>query len=319
MNTKQAKEIINELETESLFKGIIQEVVGGTECVITKEDCLTRKLAEKISKSFKDQNIKAVTKSCKKNDNVKEFSFKSVLEKTNKYFCYEHIPFYMKGTDIVIDNTDFVKSQLQNKTCNARSESLGIEFKVFTDLKTDARFNVDFFRTGDLSVRDGYDEFEDYGKNEDDNKPEFIQNGFMTHCKEGQFLSDYCRTIRILSSSELGISCFCGICIYTQGELQDNIQNNMCNIIKYFHGEKCNIEQAPDVLNHNSLLYIKNQNGRLIKRVMCTLQNFELAFHVNVKVLNCGGKKLALNGKKQDCFVYPYIVKLEKGLTIGCT
>ena len=315
MDTDKALAIVDKLAEE--LSNIIEKNNGSL-----SEADWTKHISEKIN-SFEEfqQSIKAYTKS----EDKKEFSFKSVLKKTNKYFHYEHIPFYMEGTDIVIDDKEFIELKKNKQSYTARDETLGIEFKVITDLKDDSRYNVSFFRTGCLSERRQWKEFEDYQKGYciSYNQPEFIQNKFMTHCKEGQFLSDYCRIIRILSNSQLNVGCFCGICIYRSCDIQSIIQTNMCELIKYFHGEKHKIKSAPDVLNYNSLLYIKYNDGCLIKRVMCTIQNFELAFHVNVNVLNPVAKKIQVKGRDVDCCFYPYIVTLnknkKKGLTIGCS
>ena len=309
MNNKIAQTIVNELPkilNDCSPKNVFAEA-SWAKCI-----------ADKVNTKFKNDGIQAFS-----NNKNKEFSFNKILQCNERYFDYEHIPFHMKGTDIVIDDENFINDQLGKNSYTARENSLGIEFKIITDLKDDIRFNVFFFRTGCLSERRQWKEFEDYqtGYCICCNQPEFIQNNFMTHCKEGQFLSDYCRTIRILSNSQLDVSCFCGICIYRSHDIQSVIQTNMCELIKYFHGKKHEIKCAPDVLNYNSLLYIKYNNGCLTKRVMCTLQNFELAFQVNVNVLEPVAKQIQVKGRNVECFFYPYIVTLnkKKRLTIGCT
>lgn len=177
-----------------------------------------------------------------------------------------YLPSRLGGTDIVIDfekKKIFYKEKRSNSTIydyENISKCIGIEFKLISDLENirpNVFERVHYFRTGLFSEEDSfYENQKVYTSN-----GTFIQHGHITYCKEGQFLFDLFKGLKILSVKNKNNFAYKNENFYCAGVFiygdKCHFYNDYVECICKDH-IKTNIKKLLEMLNKNSFFIIKH-------------------------------------------------------------
>jgi len=271
---KATKTALDTIAENALEKLISSNLSGGNLENNFIEGCL--RPAFKESDFFKKSNLSGID----------EYSFRQYILNQNKCYNKQYYPEKMGSTDLVLTPKTGVSNLAGllnfNNCLIADGTTIGIEVKSFTNIhsKSYDYMNSNYFFTGEFSKGDGI--YSDKGS--------FLQNEFITDCKEGQLLKDYSKAARVITNQNPNkMFILCGV-MYHHIKAKTNICNN-------------------EIINNNIEAIInklKNKKQMLIKGIPNCLTNEELGLNFISYVTS--GKQGKISNVNKNLMHYVYYI-----------
>lgn len=222
----ETKSALNTIAVNALEKLINSNLSGGNLENNFIEECL--RPAFETSGFFEKSKLSGID----------DYSFRQYILNQNKCYNKQYYPEKMGSTDLVLTPTKGVSNLAGllnfNNCLIADGTTIGIEVKSFTNIhsKSYDYMNSNYFFTGNFSEGDGI--YSDKGS--------FLQNKFITDCKEGQLLKDYSKAARVITNQNPNkMFILCGVMYHRINDtntLHTAIKPNIDKIIGKLRNEK---------------------------------------------------------------------------------